>query len=84
MLTQYTSAAIESEVMRIARNEVKLMIRASGQKIGCFRAGEITKACKALVKAKPELLVEAERNLAEREKATENVNVSKTLRKLFA
>lgn len=58
--------AVSVEAMRLAKEMVKDLIRTSGQKIGAYKAAEITKAAKDVLEANPDLVKKAEANLAER------------------
>lgn len=60
-----------TEAVRIAKETVKQMIKANGEKISHYSAGEITKAAKAIVDSDPETYLAAAReNIAKAEMAT--------------
>jgi hypothetical protein len=58
--------AVQTEALRMAKDMVKDLIRANGQKIGAYKASEITAAAKDVLEANPDLIKKAEANLAER------------------
>lgn len=67
--TAKASGAVQTEAMRLAKAQVKELLRSNGYKIGAFSAKEITDFAKEVLAANPELLKKAEANLEER-KAT--------------
>src|SRR6266851_352406 len=58
--------AVQTEALRMAKEMVKDLIRQSNQKIGAYKASEITSAAKDVLEANPDLIKKAEANLAER------------------
>jgi hypothetical protein len=60
------SGAVNTEAMRLAKAQVKELLRANGYKISAFDAKEITAYAKSVLEANPDLLKKAEANLAER------------------
>ena len=76
------SGAVETEALRLAKDMVKDHIRSQGQKIGAYKASEITKAAKDVLRDNPSLLKKAEANLKDRENAASNTK-SLDLGKLF-
>ncbi len=58
--------AVQIEAMRMAKEMVKDLIRHSNQKIGAYKASEITKAAKDVLEANPDLIKKAQANLDER------------------
>lgn len=60
------AGAVNVEAMRLAKNMLRDLIKASGQKIGAYSAKEQTAAAKVILDANPHLLKLAEENLANR------------------
>lgn len=60
------SGAVQTEAMRLAKAQVKQLLRDNGYKIGAFDAKELTAYAKSVLEANPDLLKKAEANLAER------------------
>ena len=58
--------AVQIEAMRLAKEMVKDLIRNSDQKIGAYKASEITSAAKNVLEANPDLFAKAQANLNER------------------
>ncbi len=58
--------AVQTEALRMAKEMVKDLIRANNQKIGAYKASEITASAKIVLEANPDLIKKAEANLAER------------------
>lgn len=64
------SGAVKTEAMRIARNIVKDELKRQKIKISHVDAKDITAAAKALMESEPEIVKQAEANLAERATVT--------------
>lgn len=58
--------AVQTEALRIAKEMVKDHIRSNGQKIGAYKASEITAAAKEVIKDNPDIVKKAIANLDER------------------
>lgn len=61
-----TSGAVNTEAMRLAKALVKDSMREQGLKISHYKASEITAAAKVMLEQMPELITQAEENLAKR------------------
>lgn len=64
--TTKVKGAVQTEAMRLAKAQVKQLLRDNGYKISAFDAKELTAFAKDVLAANPDLLVKAEANLAER------------------
>jgi len=62
--------AVKTRAMQKAKRIVKAQIKAEGERIGDYTGKEITLAAEQLLDEHPELLAEAEKELAEEEKKT--------------
>ena len=69
------SGAVNTEAMRIARNMVKDVIKASKGKISHYAASEITKAAKELITNDSSIIETAKANLEKRQAAPIKVDV---------
>lgn len=58
--------AVNTEAMRLAKAQVKELLRSNGYKISAFDAKELTAYAKSVLEANPDLYKKAEANLAER------------------
>lgn len=67
--TKKVPGAVMTEARRLAKNLIKDAMKAQGIKISHVKASEITKAANSLLDDSPEIIAQAEANLAEREKA---------------
>jgi hypothetical protein len=76
------SGAVQTEALRIAKEMVKDLIRNNGQKIGAYKASEISAAAKELVKDNPDITEKAKANLAERAEGAKTTK-SLDLKKMF-
>lgn len=64
--TTKVKGAVQTEAMRLAKAQVKELLRNNGYKISAFDAKELTAYAKSVLEANPDLLKKAEANLAER------------------
>jgi len=69
------AGVIMTEAMRLARNLVKDEMKRQGLKVSYVAASEITIAAKALIEATPDIVKQAEANLAERAKVAVTIDV---------
>lgn len=69
-----TSGAEQVEAMRLAKNMLKDLIKASGQKVGAYSAKEQTAAAKAILERTPKLYELARKNLADRAAEAQGVD----------
>jgi hypothetical protein len=74
------SGAVKTEAMRLARNLVKDELKKAGLKISHYPASEITNAAKALLEVTPEIIAQAEANLASRAQAPAKIDVTKLVK----
>jgi hypothetical protein len=76
------SGAVQTEALRIAKEMVKDLIRSNGQKIGAYKASEITTAAKELIADNPDIVKKAKANLDERAEGAKTTK-SLDLKKMF-
>jgi hypothetical protein len=69
------SGAVKTEAMRLARALVKQAIKDAGKKISHYDAKDITEAAKSVLDERPDLLVQAEENLAKVLKPQDDASV---------
>ena len=70
------SGAVMTEARRLAKNLVKDEMKRQGIKVSHVDAKDITKAANGLLEMKPELIAQAEANVAEREKTPVAIDLS--------
>lgn len=70
------AGVVMTEAMRLARNLVKDEMKRQGLKVSYVAASDITVAAKALIAATPDIVKQAEANLAERAKVAVTIDVS--------